>query len=162
METQEIQVSSMTFAYCVEKVRARLLLDPEIEFPEVRLQQLQTKMSAKHEIAKDKLRAWLKLITRYRVFAGNNGGSGDSSKSLSTQHPVTPTNSGFRCFIFSKVGSSFSLSTSEIPSRTRDAKTFAFSGPRCSKALSSSNAIVVTHLHCHAISQNLISHFQTP
>lgn len=101
-------------------------------------------------------------VTHHQVFAGGNGRSSGSSNSTSAQHPITSANSGIRFFISSKVGSSFSFSTSKIASRTRDSNTRAFSGARRSKVRSSSNAIVVTRKHCHGFSKISTSHFQTP
>ena len=101
-------------------------------------------------------------VARYQVLAGGNGRSGGRSNSLSAQAPIICAKSGRRRLTSSKVGRSSSFSTSEIASRTFDSSTFAFSGSRRSKVRSSSNAMVVTTLCCHAISQNSTSHFQTP
>ena len=100
--------------------------------------------------------------THYQVFAGGIGSSSGSSGSSSAQHPMMSANSGIRRFISSSVGSSFSFSTSEIASRTRDSSTRAFSGARRSKVRSSSNAMVVTGRHCHGDAQISTSHFPTP
>ena len=101
-------------------------------------------------------------VAHHQVFAGGKGRSSGISNSLSAQHPMISANSGIRRFISSKVGGSFSFSTSEIASRTRDTRTRTFSGARRSRVRSSSNAIVVTGRHCHCATKNSTSHFQTP
>ena len=101
-------------------------------------------------------------VTHHQIFAGGIGSSSGSSGSSSAQAPIKYAKSGLRRLISSKVGSSFSLSTSKIAARTRDSNTRAFSGARRSKVRSSSNAIVVTGRHCHCATKNSTSHFPTP
>lgn len=91
----------------------------------------------------------IEQVAHHQVLAGGNGSSGGSSNSLSAQHPMMSAKSGRLRLISSKLGSSFSFSTSKIASRTRVSSTRAFSGTRRSKVRSSSSAIVVTSTHCH-------------
>ena len=100
--------------------------------------------------------------THYQVLAGGIGSSSGSSGSSSAQHPMMCAKSGRRRFNSSRVGNSFSFSTSEIASRTRDSSTRAFSGSRRSKVRSNSITIVVTGRRCHGDIQNSTSHFPTP
>ena len=100
--------------------------------------------------------------THYQVLAGGIGSSSGSSGSSSAQHPMMSANSGLLRFISSRVGSSFSFSTSEIAWRTRDSSTRAFSGSRRSKVRSNSIAIFVTGRQCHGDGQISTSHFPTP
>jgi hypothetical protein len=100
-------------------------------------------------------------VAHHQVFAGGSGRSSGISNSTSAQDPIKSANSGIRRFISSNVGSSFSLSTSEITSRTRDSKIRAFSGASRSKLRSSSSAIVVTSNCCHDRTRNSTSHFPT-
>lgn len=100
--------------------------------------------------------------THYQVLAGGIGSSSGSSGSSSAQHPMVCAKSGRRRFNSSRVGNSFSFSTSEIASRTRDSSTRAFSGSRRSKVRSNSITIVVTGRRCHGDIQNSTSHFPTP
>jgi len=104
----------------------------------------------------------IQQITHHQIFAGGIGSSSGSSGSSSAQAPIKCAKSGRLRLISSKVGGSFSFSTSEIASRTRDSSTRAFSGARRSKVRSSSNAIVVTGRHCHCATKNSTSHFPTP
>ena len=104
----------------------------------------------------------VKQVGHHQVFAGGSGSSGGSSNSLSAQHPMICAKSGRLRFNSSRVGSSFSCSTSEIASRTRDSNTRAFSGARRSKVRSSSIAIVVTGKRCHGMMKISTSHFPTP
>lgn len=101
-------------------------------------------------------------VAHHQVFAGGSGRSSGISNSTSAQHPIKSANSGMRCFISSKVGRSFSLSTSEITSLTRVSNTRAFSGARRSKLRSKSKAIVVMDIDCHGIAKNSTFHFPTP
>lgn len=104
----------------------------------------------------------IQQVAHHQIFAGGIGSSSGSSGSSSAQAPMICAKSGLRRLISSKVGNSFSFSTSEIASRTRDSNTRAFSGARRSKVRSSSNAIVVTGRHCHGFSKISTCHFQTP
>jgi hypothetical protein len=100
--------------------------------------------------------------THYQVLAGGIGSSSGSSGSSSAQHPIMCAKSGLLRFNSSRVGSSFSFSTSEMASRTRDSSTRAFSGSSRSKVRSSSSAIVVTGKPCHTPVDKSNPHFQTP
>ena len=101
-------------------------------------------------------------VAHHQVFAGGSGRSLGISNSTSAQDPIKSANSGIRRFISSNVGSSFSLSTSAITSRTRDSKIRAFSGASRSKLRSNSKVIVVTGNTCHGSTLTSTSHFPTP
>ena len=76
--------------------------------------------------------------------------------------PIKSANSGIRRFISSNVGSSFSLSTLAITSRTRDSKSRAFSGASRSKLHSNSKVIVGISNPRHGSTRTSTSHFPTP
>lgn len=103
----------------------------------------------------------IQQLTHYHVFAEGIGSSSGSSGSSSAQHPMMSAKSGRLRFNSSRVGRSFSLSTSEITSLQRDSNTRAFSGARRSKVHSKSKAIVIMGIDCHGIAENSTFHFTT-
>lgn len=92
-------IPGMTCGSCAEKVHARLLEHPEVEFAAATLQPSQAEVITKHEFEADKLNAWLEPRGRHQVFAGGNNSSCGSANSISARHPSKSVNSGTRRFI---------------------------------------------------------------